>query len=241
MLKALFYLSVFCLLFLIACSGNKKNNQKNDTVFLVNVSNKDWGQKTFIEKNRNAAEYKSLINFKFDSNLTAAFIETNHFLKQHYHTPFKKHDIGDIPREWVPVYSYKGKFYLYQAAESDLEGRLIITDTTLIHQWAYDDGVLSQPILAVKKIANDKWIFKTSDLDQPKPGIDTLIIHIINTKTMLSVWEEFNNLRGHNYQLYVPREDANKFDMIVNRSDGRSKIGEFMFDKIDYQKLVNNK
>jgi len=238
MLKALFYLSVFCLLFLIACSGNKKNTQKNDTVFLVNVSNKDWGQKTFIEKNRNAAEYKSLLNFKFDSNLTAAFIESTRDLKQHYPSSLKKFNIGNIPREWVPIHQYKNKYYLYSAAESDLEGRLIVTDTTLIRQWGYDDGPIAQPLLSVKKTAKNTWLLKTDAYYQSPPNAETLIIHTIDRSTNLAVWEEFSKLRGHNYWLCVPRDNADKFDMIVNRSDGRSKIGEFIFDKIDYQKLL---
>ena len=68
----------------------------------------------------------------------------------------------------------------------------------------------------------------------------TIKIHFIDNKTKLTVWEDSGKGAPYSYGLFVPREYATKFDMIVNYTNG-DLPDEFEFDKIDYSALLKQK
>lgn len=145
------------LILLASCSGKLKNGA-NDTIFLLKVNTKDYSQIVYIERNRQSADYKFLLNFSFDSAANADFKESNSYLKQKHHRPFKKYDLAGLPKEWLPVYRYKGKYYLYSPSEGGNEDRRIFTDSTIIY-WGME-GPIAAPFQAVKKLNTGTWFFK---------------------------------------------------------------------------------
>ncbi|MEB0303024.1 hypothetical protein, partial [Mucilaginibacter sp. 5C4] len=60
---------------------------------------------------------------------------------------------------------------------------------------------------------------------------------IIDPKNMVTVWEDTSLPFDYRYTLYVAKEHAAKFDMVVNYSK-MDKMPEFDFDKINYKKLI---
>ncbi len=79
----------------------------NDTTFLLRETSKIYYHAVYIERNRQSTYYKWLLDFKFDSTENAGFNESNQYLKQKHPAPFKKYDLSDLPKEWMPIYSYK--------------------------------------------------------------------------------------------------------------------------------------
>jgi hypothetical protein len=57
---------------------------------------------------------------------------------------------------------------------------------------------------------------------------------------MIAVWEDLGQPLPYCYGLYIAREKANNFDMIVNYC-AQNKVDEFEFDKIDYPALLKRK
>ena len=206
-----------------------------DTVFLLKEHYPDYYQVAYIEKNRNSADYKDLLDFRLDSTENEEYQENCKDLYKNAVRGSIKYKTTGLPRQWLPVYKHAGKYYLYSPSEEGADSRLMVTDTTVC--FIYLDGYYHQQILAVTNQGYNNWRLKVFSLIGRKHQI---IVHTIDTKTHLAVWADLNK-GDSRYNLYVPREYANNFDMVVNRNRGNVKVSEFNFDKIDFQKLLTNR
>jgi hypothetical protein len=146
----------------------------------------------------------------------------------------KKYKMPGLPRQWLPVYQHANKYYLYSPSEEGTEGRLMLTDTTVC--FMYMDGYYPEQILSATKKGVGNWRLSTFSATY---GRHPIIVHTIDAKTHLAVWGDLYKGDYH-YNLYVPKEYANNFDMIVNRSRGNTKVNDFNFDSIDFTKLLKN-
>jgi len=202
-----------------------------DTIFLLKEDYKGYYQVAYIEKNRNSHDYKNLLDFRLDSNENEEYRENCKALYKNAVKGTKKYKMTGLPRQWLPVYEHAGKYYLYSPSEDGAQGRLMVTDTTVC--FMYLDGYYPEQILSATNEGAGNWRLSAFS----SKGKHPIIIHTIDAKTHLAVWGELN--KGDNwYNLYVPREYANSFDMVVNRGRGNVKVAEFIFDKIDFQKLL---
>ncbi|MBL4678479.1 MAG: hypothetical protein JKY70_20100, partial [Mucilaginibacter sp.] len=116
-------------LLLAACSGNgdKKPNDtaktdtantksastSADTTFLQKETTKDYYHIVYVEKNHAAPIFRDLLNFKFDHYDSINYKQAYRILKVRNPKPLKKYDLAGLPNQWLPVYSYKGKYFLY--------------------------------------------------------------------------------------------------------------------------------
>jgi hypothetical protein len=203
-----------------------------DTIFLLKKRDKQSDQTVYIEKNRNSSVYKDLLDFKLDSNETEWYRQNCRDLYQNAVKGAKKYRLTGLPRQWVPVYKHAGNYYLYSPAEEGAQGRLMVTDTTVC--FMYPDGYYPEQILSATNQGNMNWGL---NVFSAVTGKHQIIVHPIDHKMHLAVWSSLNG-GGNRYQLYVPKEYAYHFDMIVNRGDGRVKVPEFEFDKINYKTLL---
>ncbi len=229
--------------FLLLCLTGIKNHhsalmfsnhivKSADTVFLLKRHRKSYYQVAYIEKNRNSPAYKALLDFKLDSDENEEYRENCKTLYKSAVKGIKKYKLPGLSRQWVPVYNYAGKYYLYSPSEGGAQGRVMVTDTTV---WClYLDGYYAEQILSATNEGGGNWRLSAFS---PINGRHPIIVHTIDSKTHLAVWGDLNN--GDNrYNLYVPREYAGNFDMIVNQGRGNVKVNEFNFDEIDFQKLL---
>ncbi|WP_295668367.1 hypothetical protein [uncultured Mucilaginibacter sp.] len=214
-----------------AVSG--RNKKSSDTIFLMRERGKDFYHIIYVEKNRKSAFYTKLLDFKMDKNDTNAYIQNCRDFDKNLHKPVRKFRFGGLARQWLPVYKYKNKYYLYYPGDTGLENRKLITDSTICYMNM--EGYFPQQILSVKNPDSKTWTFGMFE-----NAISlTLNIHIIDNKTKLAVWEDNRASGPYGYGLYVPREYAAKFDMIVNYTNG-DLPDEFKFDKIDFKALLKN-
>jgi hypothetical protein len=221
-------------------SAQVSTDVQTDTIFISREKGKDYYHKVYIEQNRQSPFYKELTDFKMDKFELDEYEENCRELKKRFPAPLKKFNLQGLPKEWIPLYKYKGKYYVYYPSEEGNEGRRIITDSTMVY-W-FMDGPRPEPFLNAKRIQENIWYlsinsyFKNMTAFKNRPDAK-LIIHIIDPKNKIAVWEDKSQPVDERYELYIPKEYAGNFDMVVNYCL-QSKTGEFQFDTIDYAALL---
>jgi hypothetical protein len=212
-----------------------RNKKSTDTIFLTRELGKDYYHIIYVEKNRRSIFYTQLLDFKMDEPDTNAYIQNCKDFDKDLCKPVKKFRLWGLARQWLPVYKYKHKYYLYYPGDTGLENRKMITDSTICY--SNMDGWFPEQMLSVKQPDKKTWTFGISSFGRAK---STLTIHIIDGKTQLAVWEDGGIGRPDRYGLYIPREYAAKFDMIVNYTNG-DLPDEIEFDKINYNALLKGR
>jgi len=208
----------------------------NDTDIISSDTAKGERYFVYINHNRQSPVYRGALEFEPDSNEKREYKANYHQVKKRYPHKFKSFDLGDLPRQWVPLYLHKGKYYLYAPSEWGNLDRRTITDSTIIY-WPMD-GPTPAPIIDVKKINTSTVTFKMNPLYFKR--FSGVKIHIIDPKSKMAVWEMPADTSEYRYQLFVPLSNATNFDMIVSYCRDH-KTGEFIFDKIDYAALLKGK
>lgn len=208
---------------------------KHDTIFLKKRLSPDDNM-IYIEKNRDSKFYKNLLNFDLDDQDGKEYIENLHELNKatkHY----SKFKLPPFFKQWISIYEYKDSFYSYYPADFGVTNRRMVTDSTICY--SNMDGFFLEAIISVTRPDSRTWNFTV----RAENGISRhIIIHIINPQTKLAVWEALPDSISKNtrYHLYVPKEYADKYDMIVNYTTG-DLPPEFEFDKTDFERLLEKR
>ncbi len=215
------------------------NQTKKDTIFLqrdLSTGIKTLYHAVYIDTNRNSIFYKELADFSFDKYENMD--EYNKQLKEkgiHLH----KVTTPGLPVEWVPLYLYKNKYYVYSPSDKGELNRRILNDSLLIF-WSIE-GPIPYVLLSVKKVNEQTYTVHTKDVfvqagDFFRPEI--VNIYMIDPEKKIAVWEYKSlNQKEYTYELYIARESIQKFDMIVNYCK-TDKMSEFNFDTPDFTKLL---
>lgn len=215
--------------------GKKQEVIKNDTDFILRKFDKDYYHAIFIERNRNSKYYKDLTDFTMNKYDTDDYLSNCDYLKKRFHSPLNKYDLNNFPKEWMPLYRYKGKYYIYYPSEWGLKDRTIFTDSTLVY-WNME-GPYPNPIKLFKKINNNTWQIKARTLFPNDRQDFHYIIHMIDTVNQIAIWENENEKGPYRFDFYIPKEKAKNFDLIVNYCL-QGKFNEFGFDVIDFEALL---
>jgi len=97
------------------------------------------------------------------------------------------------------------------------------------------EGPIPAAISAVKSTGTNNW--DISARAYYNEDILHTTINIIDPKNKIAVWTQTGYDGKKYYQLFVPKENARNFDMIVSYCHDH-KTREFDFDKIDYPALL---
>lgn len=225
-----------------AYSGELKDTlvrvkKANDTVFILQEPTRYCYHKVFIEKNRKSEYYNRLTDFKFDKYDIEA-LEINYLaLKEKYPGNLKKHNTFGLSREWLRLHKYRNKFYLYAPSDWGNAGRRVITDSALIY-W-YMDGPYMEQLEKIERISAEKYKLTSRNFYESDTSFHSLIIHMIDNINKIAVWEYPERSGKFRYELFIAKEKAKNFEMVVNYCD-RSKVAEFDFDSINYNEILNN-
>lgn len=192
----------------------------------------------YIDTNRNSENYKLLSDFSFNenNNLDA------------YNEKIKKRKIQlskistkALPKEWIPLYSYQNRYYVYKPSEMGELRRRIINDSLLIF-W-FMDGPLPYVLETISQTGNTGWTVRSKDYFVRMEGFvrpEVLNIHIIDPVNQIAIWEyKSNTEKEYSYELCIPKEKARNFELIAN--DSNEKAMEFEFDQLDFKKLLRKK
>ncbi len=215
-----------------------------DTVFLEREFCDEFNYDTsyhfyhavFIDTNRNSQFYKKLYDFRFTKteNLDD-YKKTFKDKKVVFPKPYKT----GLPVEWVPLYQYKRKFYVYSPSEAGELNRRILNDSLLI-AW-YIDGPYPYVLDSARKVNEHTYSFTTREYFNnsdvfAKPEI--LNIYIVDDKTQMAVWEyKSRKDKQFFYRLFIPREHIKDFDLVVNYCLTDKQM-EFHFEEPDFPSLL---
>ena len=234
MYRSIFIILVIDFCFLRPQLHNGHLKKINDTVFISKGIISKYCHAVYIEPNHQSKKYETVLDFKMDCNENEEYLENYRALKKRIKYPLKTYNLINLPKEWVPLYRYKSKYYTYYPSDPGNLGRRILTDSTMIY-W-YMDGPSLKPFRTVKQINGCTWYFKIHPTRLDNNDAE-LIIHVIGSKNKIAVWENTSAPAAYRYELYVPRENAGNFDMIVNECK-QNKEPEFLFDEIDFAALL---
>lgn len=207
----------------------------NDTIFIYRNYENNKYHAIYIEKNRSSAYYQELMNFEFDKYDWDAFYGNWSIREKNNRAISVKLETDNLPSEWLPVYYYNGESYLYFPSERGSIGRKILLDSVYV-RWGMD-GPDPNPLISIDKINESEYkiIYDPYHTDLSLVEIN---IYIINHEKGLTIWEFVYPSRSY-YQMYIPKEKAKNFDMIINYSPNR-KMNEFEFEEFNFKKLIND-
>lgn len=140
--------------------------------------------------------------------------------------------IKELPRNWVPLFQYQGKYYTYHASDWCCIFRFRITDTTTMDHGV--EGPEPSWIKQIKDHGKGKFTIERSSLY----GGDTVTIHIIDQKRGIAILSFSSSRYGGSFQiLMVDANRAHLFPTIVNYCV-TDRMEEVEFDRIDFSKLL---
>jgi hypothetical protein len=205
-----------------------------DTAFIYREVNTDYYHAIYIDTTRKSKFYDRLTEFEFDNNDLQSYRDNYQYVKGKLPNSYQRQKV-DIAEHWIPVYQHKSRYYLYAPSDWGNAGRRVINDSAFVY-W-YMDGPLPRPISNFRKISKTKYKLEIEVFNKSQKKRE-LTIYTMDPETQLSVFEFSDEPEQYRYQLYIPKENAKFFDMIVNYCDNQ-KQSEFVFDKIDFEKLIN--
>jgi len=215
---------------------------KTDTIFIsrefdTSANNYISYHAVYIEKNRNSRFYRRRLDFNMDWDDSSLYVDNLRDLKKHFKS-FRKPRAEGLPKQWLPLNLYKGKYYIYFPSEWGEEDSKVLTDSTLVVTTI--EGPWPQAILSLNKLNKSTWALKTYSPAWSDHAARRITIHIINPQSKMAVWEYMDETGDNRYELCIPLAYAEHYDMVVNYCM-QNRTGEFLFDSIDYKRLLKHR
>lgn len=217
---------------------------ENDTTFIQKVyhtgPNKydNYTDKLYIETDHESEAYNQIVYASYDPkyDMTQILLSVKEICQQ---CTLVEQTHSPINGCYLPLYKYRGKYYLYCPSERGLTNRRQIACPFLICQ--YIDGMQPYGITQLTKTSTTSWhiesddAFDNADLIRSPESLD-----IYEIGNGIQVWKYKTNGSQPSYSLYVNIDNAKNFDMIVWKTmecqpefDG--------FDEIDYESIIRHK
>lgn len=96
------------------------------------------------------------------------------------------------------------------------------------------DGPSPEPIKEVNKISDRE--FQVLIQNPFNKQTKELNIYILDLDVMLALWEFSSEPNDYRYKIYIPKESADLFDIVVNYCKTQKQL-EYRFDTIDHEKI----
>lgn len=222
------------LIVMISLISFQSFGQKNDTIFLLRENSRGYYHAIFIDTSKLSKFYNRISDFTFGRWDQYDYKISLKYLKEH-NLKLTTRKIGDIPHKWIILKQYKGHFYTYSPSDYYFHYKISITDTTFIDYTG--EGPYVSKILDFNKIDDRTYAFKLTGIIDPDRR---LVIHLIDKKNGVAVFEENTKGRSPGYYLMIAADKIRNFPIIVNYCKMLKQV-EFQFDKPDYQTLLKEK
>ncbi len=226
--------NIFTILIILVSSQSFAQKTVNDTIFLLKENYKGIYHSIFIDTDKNSKFYNQISDFSFSEfdkdsyNYSMEYFNENNIL-------LTKTIIKDIPKEWICLKFYKGEFYSYKPSDFYTHYQASINDTTFIDHTG--EGPVANKILSFSKTDSITFEFKLNGLYNKERD---LVVHIIDEKNGIAVFEEKTTEQDSFYYLMISAEKVRNLPIIVNYCETQKQI-EFHFDEPDYKKLLTQK
>ncbi|MCF6403736.1 hypothetical protein L3C95_12670 [Chitinophaga filiformis] len=217
------------LLTMYTCAICAQSTGKRDTVFLLREKRTTGYHAVFIDTNPASGYYKAISDFSFTGDDKKIYANTLALVKDKRLTRFTS---KEFPRRWIQVYQHKEKFYVYHPSDFMYHSMVRVTDSTYIDYCG--EGPLANRIISFSKVDSTTYRFT---LKSPYTGIHKVVVHIIDPKRGIAVFEESVETGEKYYNLMVTADKVRGLPVVVNYSPDQKEV-EFDFDEPDYWKLV---
>lgn len=215
---------------------------RNDTLILYEntyrVGNDVETQKAYVETNPDSEIVKTIIDSSFLQSDQSEYENTLSKLKNQYPDYFRKHTLGNFPTHWIPLSSYRGRYYIY---ELEAYYPCYFTDSVFVR--VYMDGSYPSILKRFEKKSETHYQAQIIDLfSSCSDKSETLDFYLIDADAGITVMRQqcgCEEKKDVQYKLMVPAEKARNFDIIAWKTrfempDDRNLV----FDKLDFNKLI---
>lgn len=185
----------------------------------------------FIDTSKNSVFRNRITDYQFEKYDSTTYFGGLQCLERPRNIQ-KLPRLKSLPRNWVPLLQYQGKYYTYHASDWCCIFRFRITDTTTMDHGV--EGPEPSWIKQIKDHGKGMFTIERSSLY----GGDTVTIHMIDPKRGMAILN-FSSSRytGGHQQLMVDANRAHLFPTIVNYCV-TDRMEEVEFDPIDFSKLL---
>lgn len=220
------------LLTMYLCNIYAQSTGKKDTLFLLREKRPTGYHTVFIDTNPASRYYKAISDFSFTGDDKKIYASTLAIVKDKRLTRFTS---KAFPRKWIKVYQYQNKFYVYYPSDFMSHYMVRVTDSTYIDY--YGEGPLANRIISFKRVDSSTYHFK---LKSPYTGIHQIVVHIIDPKKGIAVFEESAETGETYCHLMVTADKVRVLPIIVNYSPDQ-KEEEFDFGEQECAELAEPK
>jgi hypothetical protein len=221
---------LFLIFLLTVCFIAK--SQERDTIFLKRVLEDTpyhFYNAIYIDTTIKVGNRKTITDFGFSKYDSTTYFEQLKALK-----PLKKITglPKGFPRKWILLYRYKDEYYTYVPSEAGENFQFEITDSTTIDYSM--EGPQPSKVNNIKVLTARKTLILRNNYWKGK----TVYINIIDKDKGIAIFT-FSptkyNKSGYK-TLMVSVDKIHNFKTIINYCI-TDKVGEFEFDKIDFEAL----
>lgn len=209
-------------------------NSENDTTFIFKDTVDGELETIFIDYNTDSKFYVKVSDFHFKYFDKDSYRYSIDYLKEQKLS--LTHSKPIVPWvSWVILKQYKDKYYVYCPCDFWFHFRQSINDTTYI-DWT-GEGPVANKIIDQKKIDDTTYEFKLTGIYHRDRKV---IIHIIDFKKGIAVFEEAIDRLDKKYYLMIAADKITSVPIIVNYCTTQKQM-ELKFDKVDFKALLAGK
>ena len=198
----------------------------------------------YIENEPATANRKALLHFALDafdsttlqSNYVAALSDTP---ERDSHCLPAAQNLHGLATEWLPLYQYKKKFYLYEPCDKGTRNRIALRPTMLLH--FYMDGPAVELLESVTKVAARQYKLVTYVCGPEGRDPSLYLVHLLDKTGQLAVWERVGAPEVDRYELRVTPAGASAFNLIVYACPDHKESEWNGLETIDFKKLLSAK
>ena len=207
--------------------------QLNDTIVLKRSVADPIRSKVFIDPDKNSKYYKQLSYFGYDNNY---FSEMVKILEDSAGRQGQVNKLPGLPKKWLPLYLYKGKYYVYAPCDGIYIYKIMITDEYVCETEV--GGLYPREFNSLKMIDQTSYINSETNYMWNEKDLH---INIIDNQKGIAI---FSTTRiedsSIHYRLMVDANKIKLFPVIKNECLG-GKEPEFDFEEPDFEKLLDKK
>jgi hypothetical protein len=223
----LFLSQVFA--FLIVFSGSA---QQKDTVFLKKENVLGSYNIVYVDNNKRSMEYFKFSHTQLTGKQKTEYDTSFKYMLDEVNYPTSYFYMRNLAKNWIPLHSYKGEFYLYSASNWDKYSTLVLTDSTIVY--SSFDGCLVDLITQFEQKNYSTYSFKTVNNLHDVVNVE---LFIIDPARGIAIWKSTHS-QGVEYQLMVNALHFREFPIAIAKCSMGECLHEFEFDKINYEKLI---
>ena len=226
---------IFLSLSLIVFTNSFSQKQLKDTIILKRGRADTLRSKVFIDPNKNSKNYDRFSNFGYDENY---FAEKGKALEDSAGKKVGVNKLPSLPKKWIPLYLFKGEYYVYLPCDGIYNYGVLITDAFICDSEEGTSPIFPRELNSLKMISKTTYV--NSEIDYEERTKD-LHIDIIDKKKGIAVFSTTNiDDNSIRHRLMVDANKVRLFTLIKNDCHG-GKEEEFDFEEPDFKKLLGKK